>query len=210
MITVQIVGPCKLTDRSPIFITTVAGPSCSRSPPPWHSLYSGDSLEMLITSITNLTSGLGGPSQTGEDDSSSDLRASLDEFFLITNGVVIFCKYATTSSFYMYFPSNPTVWCIGYTAWWFKLFHEGLGSDDSTIPNLFSLLTVVGSNRILLRYLVNTPYPWKSLITNESTSGELRDTIGGLAIRNNIFITMEATIQSFSFPYEETLYLRAP
>ncbi|XP_078334916.1 putative ammonium transporter 1 isoform X1 [Crassostrea virginica] len=52
---------------------------------------------MLITSITNLTSGLGGPSQTGEDDSSSDLRASLDEFFLITNGVVIFfmqCGFA--------------------------------------------------------------------------------------------------------------------
>ena len=99
MITVQIVGPCKLTDRSPISITTVAGPSCSRGPPPRHSLYTGDSLEMLITSITNLTSGLGGPSQTGEDDSSSDLRASLDEFFLITNGVVIFCKYAHYQQF---------------------------------------------------------------------------------------------------------------
>ena len=70
---------------------------------------------MLITSITNLTSGLGGPSQTGEDDSSSDLRASLDEFFLITNGVVIFCKYATTSSFYIFsvIPDCMVYWLYG-------------------------------------------------------------------------------------------------
>ena len=87
-----------------------------------------------------------------------------------------------------------------------NFFHEELGSADSTIPNLVSLLTVVGSNRMLFalfsKYNLSVKISNHEWIDKRRVTGHNRGTV----IWNIIFIIMEATMKSFSFPYEEIFH----